>query len=50
MEQNKQKVVDSTIKKSYQKPDIQVIKLTNTPTLLSGSKKPSLPTMPIKDL
>lgn len=50
MKQNKQKVVDPTIKKSYQKPELQVIKLSNAPALLSGSKKPSLPTIPIEDL
>lgn len=54
MEQNKPTVVGTTQKTPYQKPEIQVVKLTNTPILLQGSnpgtsKKPTLPTMPIEN-
>lgn len=50
MNQNNLKVVGSTIKMPYQKPEIQVVELSNAPVLLAGSVKPSLPTIPIEDL
>lgn len=54
MNKNKTNVVGTTQKTPYQKPEIQVIELTNSPVLLQGSntgtgRKPVLPTIPIED-